>query len=242
MPLSAILKGCVEALTPSRCLGCPELVDRQGTLCSNCWSRITFITEPQCKICGYPFEHAISDEAICAGCLHTPPPYAQARSLMAYEETSRKIILELKHGDGTHIAPYMAQWLARLLPEKPDLITPVPLHWVRLLKRGYNQSALISNALSRLLGLPLTPDLLVRSRNTPSQGGLTNKKRHQNVSTAFTVQQKNLTSLKNKNIVLIDDVFTTGATVVACSKALKRAGARCVTVLTVARVVFPHKI
>ena len=231
----------MDVLIPARCLGCPELVDRQGNLCPTCWKEVTFIDAPQCDICGYPFEHPLSGDAICAGCLQDPPPYKQARSLMAYEGVSRKIILAFKHGDDLHMAPYLARWLSKFIPDDTDFIAPVPLHWVRLFQRGYNQSALISNALSGLMDFPCTPELLVRTRNTPTQGGLTHKKRKENMRSAFSVPNKNLTIVKGKAIVLVDDVLTTGATRLACTRTLKKAGARSVSLVTIARVVQPHR-
>ena len=122
-----------------------------------------------------------------------------------------------------------------------DLIVPVPLHRWRLLQRRYNQSALLALQLGRLSGKPVAPDLLRRRRNTPSQGRLSRAQRQQNVRGAFTVAPGRVSEVTGNGILLIDDVLTTGATVEACARVLKRAGAARVEVLTLARAVRPQQ-
>lgn len=163
--------------------------------------------------------------------------------MLAYDDASRAIVLAFKHGDHTHYALAFGAWLQRaaapFLPQI-DLIAPVPLHRWRLFRRRYNQSVLIGRVLARHSGRLLVPDLLVRRRNTPSQGRLTRDQRRRNVSGAFTVRPALREGLAGKRVLLVDDVFTTGATVEACSRALLAAGAAAVYVVTLARVVRPR--
>lgn len=233
--LLSMLKAGLDILIPPRCLKCSTLVDIQGTLCPSCWASITFIDSPLCERCGFPFEHDMEGEALCGACIEAPPLYEKARSLMVYNQEARDLILYLKHGDGTHLAPYITDWMLKFAPEAYDLIVPVPLHWTRLFWRSYNQSALLGNALSKSLGIPTLPDALVRQRRTPSQGGLSRKGRNENVKGAFAANKKHISLLKGKAILLVDDVWTTGATVIECAKVLKKAGATSIYILTIAR-------
>lgn len=180
---------------------------------------------------------------VCGACLARPPQFDRCRSVFAYDDASRSLVLGFKHGDRTDCAPAFAQWLARagaaLLAEPDVIIAPVPLHRWRLLKRRYNQSAMLALALGRLTGRLAIPDLLIRRRATPSQGGLTAKGRARNVQGAFAIHPRWAGHVKEARILLIDDVFTTGATVGECARTLRRASARAVDVLTLSRVVKP---
>jgi len=159
---------------------------------------------------------------------------------MAYDDHSRGLVLGLKHGDRLEGAPTLARWMARAgreLLTDTDMIVPVPLHRWRLLSRRYNQSAVLTNRIAQLTGCPSMPDLLVRKRATPTQGGLSRSQRQKNVRGAFAVRSGRHSQVKGRNVLLVDDVMTTGATVDACTRVLERAGAQRVDVLTLARVV-----
>jgi ComF family protein len=159
---------------------------------------------------------------------------------MRYDDASKAMLLALKHADRLDLAPGFARWLERTgreLIAETDLIVPVPLHRGRFWLRRYNQSAELARALSRLCARPFDPTLLVRARATPSQGEMSSvAARRRNVSGAFRVPKSSRTRLRERNILLIDDVLTTGATVDACAQALERAGAARVLVLAMARV------
>ena len=177
--------------------------------------------------------------APCAACLTHPPAYDAARAALVYDDASRPLILKFKHGDRTHAVRSFTPWLARAgadLLDGADLIVPVPLHRWRLIARRYNQAALLGTALSAASGVPHDPRLLIRRRATKSQGHMTAAARAANVRGAFAVAKGQAAALKDKTVILIDDVYTTGATVEACAKTLKRAGAREVRVLALARV------
>jgi len=229
----------LDLLLPPQCLSCRQVVAAPGTLCGVCFATLRFLSAPCCAACGIPFEFDLGGaDALCGACIRARPSYDRARAVFRYDDASRGLILAFKHGDRIDAAPAYARWLARAghaLIADADLIAPVPLHWTRLFHRRYNQSALLTNALARLAGLPAAPDLLRRRRRTPSQGGLGRAERVRNVRGAFAVRTGR--PVAGKRILLIDDVLTTGATVEACATALRKAGAASVDVLTLARVV-----
>ena len=192
-----------------------------------------------CFSCGLPFDFEVGSDTRCASCIAKPPAFDSARSVLRYDDASRAAILALKRSDRLDLVPAFARWLERagrdLTPET-DLIVPVPLHRRRLWSRRYNQSGLLASELGKLIGKPVAMQTLQRTRATPSQGDMPSAKaRRRNVRGAFRAAPE----LRDKTVLLIDDVLTTGATVDACSRALKRAGAARVFVLTLARVVRP---
>ncbi|HKW52800.1 MAG TPA: ComF family protein, partial [Stellaceae bacterium] len=171
-------------------------------------------------------------------CVRSHPPFARARAALRYDEASRRLILGFKHGDRLHLAPALGQWMRRAGAEliaEADLIVPVPLHWTRLFARRYNQAAVLAHAIHDAGGPPVGADWLLRRRRTPSQGKRNAAGRERNVRGAFALKPGR--SVKGSRILLIDDVFTTGATVGECARVLRRAGARQVDVLTIARTV-----
>ncbi len=232
----------MDLLLPPLCLGCGAPVEDAGGLCVACWSRIGFIGPPFCACCGYPFEFDPGPDALCAGCTRARPRYVRARAVFRYDDASRDLVLSFKHADRTDAAPAFGRWLARAGGEligDADLIVPVPLHWLRLFRRRYNQAALLALALSRGTGVPVAPTLLRRQRATPSQGRLGRLARRRNVAGAFTADSRQGARVADRRVLLVDDVLTTGATAEACAAALLRAGAAAVDVLTLARVVRP---
>lgn len=236
----------VDALLPPLCLGCQAIVATPGTLCAACWAKIGWLAPPLCGCCGLPFEFdpgvAVGEDVRCAACLRDPPAFARARAVFRYDEASRNLILSFKHADRTHAAPAFGQWLARAggeVLQGADIVAPVPLHWLRLAWRRYNQAALIAQWAAEAAGRRCVPDLLVRQRRTPSQGELGRTERRRNVRRAFAVHPRHGAAVRGARVLLVDDVFTTGATVEECAKTLLAAGAAAVDVLTLARVVRP---
>lgn len=238
--VSGVVGLAVDTVLPPRCVVSGRMVERQGMIAPEAWAGLDFITDPFCMTCGFPFDFEVEKESLCASCLANAPPYKTARAALKYGEVSRDMILGFKHADKTHAVRAFIPWLKRAGAEmlgNADFIAPVPLHYLRLVTRRYNQSAIIANALSRDTKIPVVPDLMRRTRATPSQGHLTAKQRFRNVRRAFSVTPKHAELIKGKNIVLIDDVYTTGATVRECAKMLNKAGAGSVSILTLARVV-----
>lgn len=236
------LRRLFDTVLPPLCLKCRAVVDTPGSLCAECWPRVTFLGPPLCARCGFPFEFEAAADGLCGDCLRREPVFDRSRAALRYDDESRPLLLGFKHGDKTHLANGLAAWMQRAgrdLVHEAEVIVPVPLHWRRLLSRRYNQSALIARRLAKRTGLPHAPRVLIRRRNTASQGHLTMAQRRQNVRGAFAVPDKARPEIEGKRVLLVDDVLTTGATAEACARALKRAGAAGVDVLVLARVVRP---
>jgi ComF family protein len=222
----AAAKTVLDLLFPPLCTGCRAPVADSG-FCAACWSKLRFLDGPGCTCCGLQFSVALEGENLCAACLARPPAFDQARAILAYDEYSRRAILALKHADRLELVPGFARWLARngqSLIADSDVIVPVPLHRSRLWRRRYNQSAELARMLARDWKRAFDPFALIRSRATPSQGAMASAKaRRRNVLSAFKVPDPS--RVRGKSVLLLDDVLTTGATVEACARTLKRAGA-----------------
>ena len=228
----------LDFLFPPQCLICNKQVPAHGTLCLECWQHVGFITDPMCACCGKPFDFSIGNDALCGQCLREHPPYGRARAVFRYNDHSRALVLKLKYADQLHLAAVYGTWLANFGKEliaQSDVIIPVPLHYWRFLGRRYNQAALLAKALHKRCQLPMLPDGLKRIRSTKPQPGLTQKQRRDNVKGAFAIHPRHVDAIKGKNILLIDDVLTTSATIFQCTKILLDAGALQVNVLTLAR-------
>lgn len=234
----APLQSLIDLVLPPRCPGCRVIVGGDGRFCVKCWQQLQFITAPLCPGCGAPFTHDLGPAARCGPCLAVPPRFTSARAALVYGGPARGVLLALKHGDRLHLARFMALHMARAAGEwlGPDaLLVPVPLHWQRLWRRGFNQSALLAQAIARNTGAELAIDALQRAKPTAISRGLGRKARAANVRGAFRVKDRN--HVRGRCVILIDDVLTTGATAEACARVLRRAGATDVHVLTWARVV-----
>lgn len=230
----------LDALLPPQCLSCRAIVDRPGRLCAACWRGMTFIAPPWCECCGLPFAVQAGPGMLCGDCIAGPRAFRHARAVLRYDDASRGPILAFKHGDRTDAAPAFARWILPVLGpllDEADLVAAVPLHRWRLWRRRYNQAALLAQWLGRHGGREVVPDLLVRRRATPPQGHLSRAERARNVAGAFRVADRHRARVKGRRILLVDDVFTTGATVEACCRALRKAGASHVDVACLARVV-----
>lgn len=221
---------------PATCCKCGKYTENQG-LCGNCWSKIHWISEPICPICGKPFEIDIGIS--CAECRRKKPSFDCARAVFEYDDESKPLILKFKHSDATFLGEQLAQWMYRVgesLFEKADLIVPVPIHFFKRLKRKYNQTEILANYLAQLSGKTYEPRILKKNKPSRSQEGLTKIQRKENVKNSFAIDEKYAPLLNEKSVLLIDDVLTTGATVNECAKILKKHGAKSVFVLTLARV------
>jgi ComF family protein len=230
----------LDAILPPRCLKCGEIVADSGALCGRCWAELKFLGQPCCACCGLPFEFEMGEGSLCGACTADRPLYDRARAALAYDDASRDLILRFKHADRIDGAGTFAGWMARAgaeLVASADIIAPVPLHRWRLVRRRYNQAAILANAIGGLRGKLVIPDLLVRRRATPSQGHLGRSQRQRNVAGAFTVHPRRAQVAAGARILLIDDVLTTGATAEACARTLRNAGAKAVDLLVLARVV-----
>ena len=228
----------LNLLCPPRCPICQEAVDKVHCLCPTCYEKLNFITAPCCEICGRPFEYAAFDSVICGACLKKKPKFSMARSILEYDDFSKQLILAFKHGDRTDLTPILAKFLTladKHIFDDIDMIVPVPLHWTRRFNRQYNQAALLGKALGKLKSISFQPLVLKRVRRTESQGHKHRKQREQNIKGAFKVVKPDI--IRDKTVLLIDDVMTTGATLNECAKVLRRSGVKDVKVITVYRVI-----
>jgi ComF family protein len=237
--LSRLARWSADLVVPPVCLYCRKPLSTHDSLCGRCWRKIKFIRPPVCEKLGIPLPFDIGTPSLSARAVANPPDYDRARSVAHFEGAMRDLIHQFKYAD-THIARRLfGRWLkeagAELLADA-DLIVPVPLDRWRLLRRRYNQAAILAREISAATGVPWDPLVLRRVKRTQSQVGLTSDQRRRNVQGAFAVAPGRGGAVDGRAVVLVDDVITTGATVEACARALKRAGARQVDVLALALV------
>ncbi|VDS04986.1 DNA utilization protein GntX [Devosia equisanguinis] len=235
----------LDQLYPPCCAGCGVPLMGDDGLCARCFVALRPITAPYCPVLGLPFEVDLGAEARSAEALADPPPFERARAAVQYGEVAGTLVSRLKYGD----RPELARLCARLMvgagadfwADKPVLV-PVPLHASRLRFRRYNQSMLLAREIAHLVGLRVDPHLVRRKRRTRQQVGLSEDGRARNVQGAFEAHPQLLERLRGSRVVLVDDVYTTGATVKAATRALRKAGVTQVDVLTFARVVIGQDV
>jgi ComF family protein len=228
-----------DLILPPTCPGCRAAVADDDALCARCWSDIRFIEPPLCPVYGTPFVYDLGEGILSAEAMSDPPPFRRARSAAAYGDVARRLVHQLKYHDRPHLARMMATAMSRAgrtLVAECTLVVPVPLHRWRLWQRRYNQAAALSACLSTLSGIPFDPLVLERAKPTRRQVGLTAVQREENVRGAFRVPEAMRGRLAGAHVLLVDDVYTSGATAKAATRALLRAGAASVDVLTFARV------
>jgi ComF family protein len=242
--LRALGGAALDLVFPPRCPVCARLAgaDRRPPLCGPCWTSILRLGPPWCERCGRPFStfrdrpHPAS--ATCAACRRRPPPYLRARSAARYAGTVREALHAFKFLGQTSLAAPLSELLLEVLAADGappgDLVVPVPLHAARERERGFNQAALLARRVARRLRTPYDARALRRARATRAQTELSGRERRRNVRGAFGVTDAR--AVRDRHVLLVDDVLTTGATVAECARVLGRAGARTVAVVTVARV------
>lgn len=244
--IAAALEPVVDLVFPPRCPLCGDALARHGGLCVACWSTLVLPGEPSCARCQRPLAHhgdgheSEADESgmVCAPCLAQPPRHDGISAATLYTEPSRKLVLAFKHGRKVALAGLLSRLMLARLPELQGewLVVPVPLHRWRLWKRGYNQSALLAGRIAKARGGALLVDGLERTKHTPSLGGLGRRARAQALAGAIRVRSSRAARLKGAQVLLVDDVLTSGATTDACVRALKKAGVAKVRIACFARV------
>jgi ComF family protein len=230
----------LDLVLPPTCLACRKPVGSAGGLCPACWRQMGFIERPYCERLGTPFSSDTGGPLLSPAAIAEPPAFERARAAARYSDVARDLVHLLKYGDRLDLARPLGSWMARAGAEllaDADALVPVPLHWMRLWQRRFNQSAMLARAISTLSGVPVSDHILARTKATVPQVGLARSERARNVQGAFTVPKVARIEVKGRKLVVIDDVLTSGATVSACANVLRRAGASRVDVLVLARVV-----
>ena len=227
----------LDFFLPRLCLFCGGVVaeDAAAAVCPDCEATIEWVESPVCNCCGLIFPTREGEDRLCGSCRTEPPPFARARAAAVYEGPVAQAVTRFKFGRQLAYLPVMQHWLQAQqcgeLAADADLLIPVPLHPKRIKSRGFNQALLLARAFP---GAEVGLETLARVRYTAPQVGLNPKERRDNVHRAFAVPRPE--EVKGKKVLLVDDLYTTGATVKECARVLKRAGAKRVEVLTVARV------
>lgn len=228
----------LDFILPPLCHICHSFIPDAGKLhiCPTCRERLPLVLSPICTLCGIPFSSAGGDHR-CGACINNPPHFDVARAPFLYEGAIRELIHSFKYDRRTHLRYPLAilamESAQAFMTYSPQLVIPVPLHKSRLRQRGFNQAVLFGKMLSQGLSLPMVPDALTRIRPTEPQINLNAADRHLNVRGAFAVKRP--AAVAGKQVLLLDDVMTTGSTMDECAKELKRAGAVAVVAATIAR-------
>ncbi len=235
------LRPIIDLVYPPRCPVCGDAIAAQGGLCAECWADLEVPGEPACSSCQRPMDTTVTIKSNqCFACLSDPPRHSGIIAATIYNDASRKLILTYKHGGKIALAPLLGRLLSARMPPLEDefpLLIPVPLHRWRIWRRGFNQAAMLAQELAALGKGTLLVDALVRHKPTPSLGGLGREEREQALSGAIKVRGSAVKTISGRDVVLVDDVLTSGATSDACVDALLNSGASSVQVACFARVI-----
>jgi len=230
-------KRLINLIFPARCIAC-ESYNTQADLCSPCWSQLTFITRPYCNLCSLPFAYEDEADSICGHCIKQKPQYDQAISILKYDDDSQKLIHKFKYRDQLHILNYLVNLMSNIgkdIIQEADIIIPVAMYKYKLLKRGYNQAALLAMKIASKNKILYLPQVLIKKKNSPAQAGLKKEERIKNIKNTFELNAKFIKRIQGKKILLIDDVITTGSTIDECCKILSKANPSKILVLTLAK-------
>lgn len=233
--LDEVINGILDWLYPPRCMSCGCLlplatdiatISGEKYFCINCWRLLEWINEPVCGKCGRPIDVTEADGTICKDCLGKTFHFERNYSVLVYDDALKDLIHRFKYhgrpGYARGLGTILFTKLPRLIFEGVDYIIPVPMYRKKERKRGYNQAELLARTLSRHTGIPMRTDLLVRTKDTRAQSSLDARAREHNLSNAFEIYKKN--QIIAKKIIIVDDIYTTGSTLSACSSVFKQNG------------------
>lgn len=234
------MQRALRLIFPPQCLSCDAQVETEFSLCATCWRDTPFISGLVCNACGTPLpgEEALRTE-YCDDCISIARPWVAGRAALLYQSNARRLVLSLKHADRLDLARPAAQWIAaasKPLIHTDMVVVPVPSHWLRLLKRRYNQAALLAKGVATHCNLTFLPDPLVRPHRTRVQDGMGRDQRFQNLSGRIIPHPKRPHALQGRDVLLVDDVMTSGATLAAATEACHASGASRVFITVLARV------
>jgi len=232
-----MFKYLLSLLFPTKCLICESNTPDAG-ICGECWAKLSFITKPYCASCSFPFAYENEQDMLCGNCIKDAPNYDKAISIMKYDEYCKKLIHKFKYQDQLHVLNYLTKFMINMgkeLIRESDFICPVPMHKNKLLKRGYNQAALLAMNISKQCKINYLPDLIVKHKNIQAQAGLLKHQRVKNIKNSFQLNMKYQKKIEGKRILLIDDVITTGATITECCRMIRVAKPSKIFVLTLAK-------
>jgi predicted amidophosphoribosyltransferase len=237
----SVAQSLIRTVYPPQCVSCGALTDSDFALCGTCWRDAHFIAGVTCDQCGTPLPgEDRGEQVLCDDCLTVARPWDRGRCVVRYRDKGRDLVLQIKHADRTDLARPIGTWMAvaaRPLLSDDSIIVPVPLHWTRLLRRRYNQAALLALRIGQVTGHAVAPDALVRRRRTRSLDGKSRDARFAALGGALAAHPRGGAVIRGRPVLLIDDVMTSGATLAAGTEALLAAGAAVVNVLAFARVV-----
>ena len=233
------MQSVIRAIYPAQCVACEAQTEAEHGLCGTCWRDTWFIHGTCCDTCGMPLPGEGTDLQ-CDDCMIIARPWDKGRAALVYKDVGRRLALGLKHGDRLDLVPSLAAWMAHVGRDMvtPDtLLVPVPLHWTRLLKRRYNQAAELAKGVARVTGATVCADALQRPKRTLPLDGHNRDARFVALEGVIAFNPKRVALLEGRDVIIVDDVMTSGATFAACTEACMAAGARSVCVLVLARVV-----
>jgi len=232
------MQSVIRAIYPAQCVACEAMTESEQGLCADCWRNTQFIHGTCCDLCGTPLIG--SGEGLqCDDCMVIARPWSKGRAPLLYNDVGRRLALSLKHGDRLDLVPSLSRWMAQAGSDfitSHSLFVPVPLHWTRLLKRRFNQAADLARGIAKHAGADVLPDGLHRIKRTQSLDGHSRKARFAALQGAIAVNPRRAHLIKGRDVVLVDDVMTSGATFAACTEMCFAAGAQSVCILALARV------
>ncbi|MGC0371755.1 MAG: hypothetical protein DGJ47_000455 [Rickettsiaceae bacterium] len=233
-----MIKRVIDYILPNRCIACLKLSSDNEGICAECFMKLNFISSPYCQKCGSPFEFKIEHQLVCTKCVINPQKYFLARSLLRFDEESKKIIHNFKYNDATENADIFAKMIiARYAKDFQgvNIIAPVPMNRFKRIFRRYNPAQILAKSLSQRMNVSFIPDLLIKTKWTKAQTNLNKAQREKNLQNSISMNPLYTDKKQNRTlkVLLVDDVRTTGATCDNCVNVLQKAGVQEIRFITI---------